>query len=139
MTPVHYPRLAAVGHSFMEQTYLKCNPTVLERFVIIHLRCGESKGPSCDPAPFAFPYQGPGGSPKSQYGHHKVNVGTRRPRGGIEDATRRPERAHDVRLPLRRKIVEMWTLHCITVVTITRQCHEAAAVYGDPHEQTSKS
>ena len=38
-----------------------------------------------------------------------------------------PERAHDVRLPLRRKIVEMWTLHCITVVTITRQCHEAAA------------
>ena len=78
MTPVHYSRLArrAVGHSFMEQTYLKCTPTV-EQFVTIHLRCLESKDPSCDPAPFAFPYQGPRGSPKSQYGHHKVNVGTR--------------------------------------------------------------
>ena len=99
----------------------------MEQFVIIHLHRGESKDPSCDPAPFAFPYKGPRGSPKSQYGHHKVKA-LECPRGGIEDAAlRRPERAHDVRLPLQRKIVEMWTLRCITVVTITRQCHDAAA------------
>ena len=82
------------------------------------------------PAPFVFAFL-----IKDPAEAQKVNMGTIKSTWaldvlgvGLKMQRAVPKRAHDVRLPLRRKIVEMWTpLHCITVVTITRQCHEAAA------------
>ena len=126
MTPVHYSRSAAVGHSFMEQTYLKCTPTV-EQFVIIHLHRGESKDPSCDPAPFASPIKDPAEA-------QKVNMGTIKSTWALDVLGVGLKMQRAVRSALTmfgcrsgEKLLKCGLCIAITVVTITRQCHEAAA------------